>query len=184
MLSDNKIVELSLAVIERNYFRSGFFLFYNNIPADVDENTFVIPHCEYMYFQVISKSCKKWYRYPSFSFFPTISMQMQMKIHFLVKQLFLIANVFLGDQQKFQKMVQMSWTLFKKLDIFWFLSFLQQYLNNQLDISLNYFNYFQLQNIVQMSWVRNFCKMNPLNPLRFNVAPEKLRQTKCLLFNF
>ena len=31
---------------------------------------------------------------------------------------------------------------------------------------------------------RTFCKMNPLNPLRFYHSPEKLRQTKSLLFNF
>jgi hypothetical protein len=27
-----------------------------------------------------------------------------------------------------------------------------------------------------MAWARTFCKMNPLNPLRFNLSPEKLRQ--------
>ena len=31
---------------------------------------------------------------------------------------------------------------------------------------------------------RTFCKRNPLIPLRFNLLPEKLRKTKCLLFNF
>ena len=34
------------------------------------------------------------------------------------------------------------------------------------------------------SKARSFCKTNPLNPLRFYLSPEKLRQTKCLLFNF
>ena len=31
---------------------------------------------------------------------------------------------------------------------------------------------------------RNLCKMNPLNPPRFDLSPEKLRQTKCLLFTW
>ena len=30
---------------------------------------------------------------------------------------------------------------------------------------------------------RTFCKMNPLNPLRFNLSQEKLRQTKHLHYS-
>ena len=38
-----------------------------------------------------------------------------------------------------------------------------------------------------LNWILlgpNFLQMNPLNPLRFYFSPEKMRQTKCLLFNF
>ena len=38
--------------------------------------------------------------------------------------------------------------------------------------------------IAKVGIARTFCKMNPLNPLRSNPLPEKLRQTKCLLFHF